>query len=83
MRHNLRTDPGADNGTTAASLGPTLFTVSQLVQAEPALGKGAVRDDLFHRRTNGLEASGAVVQRGRRILIHREKYLSWLTGRRQ
>lgn len=26
---------------------PTLFTVTQLAEAEPALGVGSIRDDLF------------------------------------
>jgi len=55
-----------------------LYTVKQLADAEPALGVGAIREDLFYRETNGLEESGAIVQRGRRLLIHRERYLAWL-----
>lgn len=57
---------------------PILYTVKQLADAEPALGVGAIREDLFYRKTNGLEASGAVVRRGRRLLIHRERYMAWL-----
>jgi len=59
----------------------TYFTVNQLVEVEPALGKGAVRNDLFHRRNNGLEDSGAVIYRGRHILLHRGRYLAWLEQR--
>jgi hypothetical protein len=36
---------------------------------------------LFQRATNGLEASGAVVYRGRRLLIDEDIYLSWMTSR--
>lgn len=71
-------DAGARPDTVTPLPTPTYYTVEQLVQAEPALGKGAVRHDLFHRETNGLTASGAIVQRGRRILINREKYLAWM-----
>lgn len=60
---------------------PTYCTVAQLAAIEPALGRGAIRDDLFHRKTNGLEDSGAVVHRGRRILLHRELYLTWIAQR--
>lgn len=41
--------------------GPTLYTVKDLVRAEPALTLGGIRDDLFNPRKNGLEASGAVI----------------------
>jgi hypothetical protein len=50
-------------------------------EIEPALGVGAIRDDLFHRRTDGLEASGAVIYRGRRILLDRARYLDWIAER--
>lgn len=68
------------NKSLVTSAQPTLFTVPQLVNAEPALTTGGVRFDLFNRNSNGLEASGAVVRRGRRILLHRERYLAWLTS---
>ncbi|TCT20279.1 hypothetical protein [Thiobaca trueperi] len=57
---------------------PTLYSVKQLAAAEPALSVGGLREDLFHRHTNGLEASGAVIRRGRRLLLHRERYMAWL-----
>ncbi|MEA3273908.1 MAG: hypothetical protein U9Q81_01115 [Pseudomonadota bacterium] len=69
------------SSTDTVAPGQTIFNVEQLVEAEPALTVGGVRHDLFHRTTNGLEASGAVIRRGRRILLHREKYLEWLTKR--
>lgn len=59
----------------------TIFTVAQLVDAEPALTKGGIRGDLFHRDTNGLEASGAVIYRGRKILIHCARYMKWLENK--
>jgi hypothetical protein len=68
------------NGADLASV-PALYTVAMLVRAEPALTRGGIRDDLFHRRSNGLESSGAVVYRGRRILLDRAKYLAWLSAR--
>lgn len=71
------THRGADQATAPPHL-PTFVTVAQLAQMEPALTRGAIRDDLFHRETNGLEDSGAVIRRGRKILLHRERYLSWL-----
>jgi hypothetical protein len=69
------TKRGAD---AAPVIAPVLYSATQLTKIEPALSIGAIRDDLFHRETNGLEASGAVVYRGRKILLHRERYLAWL-----
>ncbi|WP_296700727.1 hypothetical protein [Thiocapsa sp. UBA6158] len=60
---------------------PTLYTVRDLARCEPALTVGGIRDDLFHRSTNGLEESGAVIRRGRRLLLHRELYMTWLLAR--
>ena len=80
MQTEANTDRrGADPRPAAL---PTYCTVPQMAEIEPALGVGAIRDDLFHRKQNGLEASGAVIYRGRRILLHRERYLSWLDSRR-
>ena len=67
-----------DPGRFDSNPSPILYTVKQLADAEPALGVGAIREDLFYRESNGLEASGAIVRRGRRLLIHKERYLAWL-----
>jgi len=56
----------------------TLLTVRQFVANQPALTEGSVRWDLFHSATNGLETAGAIIRRGRRILIDPERYLDWL-----
>lgn len=67
--------------TATPVLSPTLFTVRGLVESEPALSLGGVRADLLHRRTNGLSETGAVIRRGRLLLLHRERYLAWLLAR--
>jgi hypothetical protein len=59
----------------------TLFSVKDLVRAEPALTLGGIRDDLFNRRKNVQEATGAVIRRGRRLLIVRDLYMQWLMAR--
>jgi hypothetical protein len=64
-----------------AGAAPTLYTARGITLVEPALKLGGVRHDLFHRDVNGLTASGAVVRRGRLILLHRERYMAWLLGR--
>jgi len=56
-----------------------LYTVAQLCEAEPALRAGAIRRDLLKREINGLAGSGALVFRGRNILIDRERYLDWIS----
>ena len=69
--------------TTASTTPPPsriLLSVKQLVAEQPALTTGSVRWQLFHRKTNGLAESGAIIKRGSRILIDREKYLAWLAG---
>jgi hypothetical protein len=57
-----------------------LRTVTQLVQENPALTVGGVRWDIFNMRTNGLEKSGAVIKKGRRIYIDPTIYYTWLRG---
>lgn len=55
-----------------------LLKIEQLVERHPGLSVGGVRSDLFHRDANGLAASGALVHRGRHILIDEAIYLDWL-----
>jgi hypothetical protein len=50
--------------------------------ARHGLKLGTVRAWLFHRTNNGLEASGAVVTRGRRIYLYETAFLGWLRGSR-
>ena len=57
-----------------------LLTVRQLSDDQPALTEGGIRWDLFHRQTNGLAASGAVIQHGRKILIDPELYIAWIAS---
>ena len=58
-----------------------LFTVQQMADSQPALTIGGIREDLFYRRTNGLQARGAVIRRGRGLLLHGPRYLDWLLNR--
>jgi hypothetical protein len=59
-----------------------LLTVKQFAQQQPALTEGGIRWDLFNRKTNGLAKSGAIVHRGRRILLDPVRYLEWLERRK-
>lgn len=69
----------------------TLFTVEQFAQKEPAFTPPALRNLIFkaeprHSTTgeipgNGLIECGAVIRCGRKVLIHRDRFLSWVEGR--
>ena len=60
----------------------TFLTVKQLARQQPALTEGGIRWDLFNRQTNGLAQSGAVIQKGRKLLLDPERYLAWLASPR-
>lgn len=55
-----------------------LVKASQIPERHPGVTLGGVRMDLFKRDENGLAASGALIFRGRRILIDEDAYLKWL-----
>lgn len=57
------------------------LNVRQFSETQPGLTEAALRWDLFNRGTNGLADSGAIIRRGRRILIDPERYLDWLAAR--
>ena len=66
----------------------TLYTVEQFAQVEPSFTTPALRNLIFKSQArhssegvipgNGLVQSGAVVRLGRKILIHRAKFLAWV-----
>jgi hypothetical protein len=68
------------------SLSPAIepLTVEQMVQRHPALTPGGIRWMLFHRETNGLERSKAIITRGRKIYLDEARFLEWFAsqGRR-
>ena len=79
----MRRHPSPERDAPPAPLPPpsrTFLTVTQLAQQQPGLSVGGIRWDLFNRATNGLAESGAVIQRGRKLLIDAELYLKWLAG---
>ena len=59
-----------------------LVRVHQLARMVPAYEgrEGPIRWALFNRETNGLKASGAVLRRGRTILIDPDRWVKWLAG---
>lgn len=70
-----------DHPTRYPHLTRVYYTVREMAEVEEDLTYGAIRTDLFHRRSNGLEESGAVIRRGRRLLLHGARYLDWLDRR--
>jgi len=79
----MTTSPEARKASDPVTLPPperVLLTVRQLAQQQPALTEGGIRWDLFHRKTNGLAKSGAVLNRGRNLLLDPARYLAWMEG---
>ncbi len=58
-----------------------LYTVKQFAAKHAAFSEGSLRWLLFHRAGNGLEASGALLHNGRRILIDESGFFDWLKSR--
>ena len=66
---------------------PMLYTVEQFASAEPAFTSAALRNLIFKAAPrysskgeipgNGLIECGAIVRRGRKVMIHRERFLDW------
>lgn len=66
----------------------TLYTVEQFAAAEPAFTAAALRNLIFKAEPrqsskgeipgNGLIECGAIVRRGRKVMIHRERFLDWV-----
>lgn len=55
-----------------------LFTFKQFVQEQNLFSEGALRNIIFKRNDNGLQDSGAIIRYGRKILIDKEKFFSWV-----
>lgn len=66
----------------------TLYTVEQFAAAEPAFTAAALRNLIFKAQPrqsskgeipgNGLIECGAIVRRGRKVMIHGERFLDWV-----
>lgn len=70
--------PATNNPTTDI----TPMDVKHLAASLPGgVTEGGIRWDLYNRDLNGLAKSGAIIRRGRRILIIRERYLTWLASK--
>ena len=81
------------NDLNQSSTIPTLSTVKNLPSFFPAVGLtlAAVHGQIFKAEDrlnsrgekiagNGLAAHGAIIRRGRKVLIDVDKYAAWLSG---
>lgn len=68
---------------TELSPAPEPLTVEQMAERHPALTRGGLRWMLFHRATNGLAQSGAVLGTGRRLYLDEARFLEWLTAQKR
>jgi len=63
---------------------PNLDTVRTLAQKYPdVLTEGGIRWELFNADENGLTRSGAIIRRGRKILIDTDRYFEWIYSQSQ
>ena len=63
-----------------AKLSRRLVTVKDILDANPCLTHGWLREQLFFRQQNGL--AECVVQLGRKLLIDLDAFEQWLLGQR-
>jgi hypothetical protein len=74
------------NQPAATTTNPSrsLFTVKQFAERNPFVTESGLRFQIFNRKENGLEASGALVRIGKRVLIDENKYLyAWVDSQQE
>jgi hypothetical protein len=62
---------------------PTLSTVNQFTEKQPAFTTGGLRALIFNENSNGLAKSGAIVRIGRKVLIDESKFFAWVESQNQ
>ena len=63
---------------------PNLETVKTLAEKHPGVIKeGGIRWEIFNKDKNGLAESGAILKRGRKVLIDTDRYFDWLYSHSQ
>lgn len=56
-----------------------LSTVKLFSKEYPSFPEGGLRHLIFHAGSNGLQASGALVRVGRKILIDEKLFFEWVS----
>lgn len=59
----------------------SLLSIKLFAQRHPGFTVAGLRHFLFHRYSNGLAESGAVLKCGRKLLIHEARFLAWIDAR--
>ena len=57
-----------------------ITTVRKLASKHDGLTEHAIRIYIARSNSNGLDKSGALFRRGKRVFIIEEKFLAWLSG---
>jgi hypothetical protein len=57
-----------------------LYTFKQFIAEQKLFTEGSLRNMIFKRHENGLEESGAIKRFGRKILIDKEKFFTWVNS---
>ena len=57
------------------------LTPIQFSEKHQAFPIGGLRHRIFYAGQNGLDASGALIRDGRKILIHESRFFDWLETR--
>ena len=93
---NTNTEQHTNNTPAIRSAYPvtlhhTLYTVEQFANVEPVFTAAALRNLIFKAETrhsskgeipgNGLIECGAIIRCGRKVMIHRERFLEWVQSR--
>lgn len=59
----------------------SLKMAHQLAESHEGLSVDGIRKDVSRAKENGLEQSGAIIRRGRRVLIDEALYIDWMRKR--
>lgn len=56
----------------------SLYTVRQFCDRHEWARPGGIRHAIFHRDSNGLAQSGAIVRFGRKLLLDEARFVDWM-----
>jgi len=62
---------------------PSLLTVQQFVEKNPAFTVGGIRFQIFNEKTNGLKEARAIIRLGRKVIIDTDRYFDWVYSQNQ
>lgn len=63
---------------------PNYTSVKGMAEKFPDIcSVGGLRWELFNSKINGLEKSGAIARKGRRVLINIDRYFEWIESQQK